>query len=160
MMLTALRATPLKVGDQAPDVTGITQDGQALKLGDLYPKGYTLVYFFPRAFTSGCTAEGCSLRDAFADLKAQNLTVIGVSTDTVEKQKEFKEHYEFPFTLLADPGKKVMTAFGVNTYRGTNMAQRQSFLIDRSGKIVWCDYKASTAQQAHDVLAALKKLQG
>jgi len=160
-MFTTARAEPLEVGAQAPAVTGVTETGAKLDLGDVYKKGYTLVYFFPKADTPGCTAEGCSLRDSFQDLSDKGVTVIGVSTDEVAAQQAFKEKYHFPFTLIADHDHTVINAFGVPTMTvpalGT-LAHRQSFLINKDGKIVWRDLKASTKQQAADVLKALKEL--
>jgi peroxiredoxin Q/BCP len=149
-------AEPLKAGDNAPVVTGVTHTGEKLNLGDVYAKGYTLVYFYPKADTPGCTAQGCSLRDAYADLGKKGVTIIGVSTDGVEAQQKFREKYNLPFTLIADSDKTVVTAFGVPTTMG--FASRQAFLINKAGKIVWADYKASTKKQAEDVLAALKTL--
>ena len=113
------------------------------------------MYFYPKADTGGCTAQGCSLRDAYADLTAQGVKVVGVSTDAVAAQKAFREKNRFPFPLLADTDKKVTAAFGVPTTLG--FASRQAFLF-KDGKLVWRDLKASTAQQAADVLAALKTL--
>jgi peroxiredoxin Q/BCP len=89
------------------------------------------------------------LRDAFEDLSAKGVAVIGVSTDQPETQKAFKEKYNLPFTLIADHDKKVVAAFGVPTTLG--FAKRQAYLI-KGGKIVWADYSASTKQQAEDVL--------
>jgi len=149
-------ATPLAVGAAAPAVSALTHEGKALNLGDVYPQGYTLVYFYPRADTPGCTAQGCSLRDAYAELTTRGVTVIGVSTDGVEAQRLFREKHNLPFTLLADTEKAVVTAFGVPTTMG--FASRQAFLVDRSGKVVWADHKASTKRQAEDVLNALKAL--
>jgi len=159
-MFSSLRAEPLAVGAQAPAVTAITESGAPIDLGAIYPKGYTLVYFFPKADTPGCTAEGCSLRDAYQDLLDQGVTVIGVSTDDVAAQKAFKEKYHFPFTLIADHDHAVLKAFGVPTIAMGALAARQSFLINREGKIVWRDLKASTKEQAADVLKALKAAQG
>lgn len=154
-------AEPLKVGDAAPAATALTDAGTPLNLGDVYPKGYTLVYFYPKAGTPGCTAQGCSLRDAYEELTKHGVTVIGVSADTVEAQKKFKDEQGFPFTLLADTEKAVITGFGVPTrdipLMGT-LPSRQAFLINKDGKIVWADHKASTKQQAEDVLNALKSL--
>jgi peroxiredoxin Q/BCP len=158
-MFSSARAEPLAVGAQAPAVTAVTETGATLDLGAIYPKGYTLVYFFPKADTPGCTAEGCSLRDAYQDLTDRGVTVIGVSTDDVAAQKAFKEKYHFPFTLIADHDQSVIKAFGVPTMAVPAMgamAHRQSFLINREGKIVWRDLKASTKEQAADVLKALK----
>jgi thioredoxin-dependent peroxiredoxin len=160
-MFTTLRAEPLAVGAHAPAVTATTDTGATLDFANVYKKGYTLVYFFPKAFTSGCTAEGCSLRDGFQSLSDKGVTVIGVSADDVARQHAFKEKYHFPFTLIADPGHKVMDAFGVPLMTipafGT-IAHRQSFLINKDGVVVWRELKASTAEQASDVLKALKDL--
>ena len=150
-------ADPLKVGDPAPAVTATTDAGTSLALADVYPKGYTLVYFYPKADTPGCTKQGCSLRDSYEELTKKGVTVIGVSHDDVAAQKAFKEKYHLPFTLLADMDGAVLKAFGVPTIPMTSMASRQAYLI-KDGKIVWADYKASTDKQAADVLAVLQKL--
>lgn len=148
-------AQPLAVGATAPAVSGVTETGATLNLGDLYPKQtYTLVYFFPKAETPGCTAQGCSLRDAYAELQDKGVAVVGVSADTVKEQLKFKEKYHFPFTLIADHDHAVMKAFGVPTMPVTGWAKRQAFLI-KDGKIVWADYRASTSKQAEDVLSVI-----
>jgi len=121
----------------------------------LYKEGYVLVYFYPRAGTRGCTAQACSLRDAYEALTERGVKVVGVSTDAIEAQKAFKEEYTLPFTLLADSDHAVIDAFGV-PLRGT-AATRQAFLI-HDGVIVWRDLTASTEEQAQDVLAALDEL--
>jgi peroxiredoxin Q/BCP len=154
-MTASLQAEPLKVGDQAPQVTGITETGAQLNFADFYKnQSYTLVYFFPKADTAGCTAQGCSLRDAYSDLTAKGVAVIGVSHDDVAAQAAFKEKYHFPFTLIADPDQVVIKAFGVPNIPSTHLATRQAFLI-KDGKVVWADYKASTKQQAADVLKVI-----
>ncbi|HET7535780.1 MAG TPA: peroxiredoxin [Candidatus Didemnitutus sp.] len=150
-----LGAEPLKVGDAAPAVSATTDTGEKLALGDVYKKGYTLVYFYPKADTPGCTAQGCSLRDAYETLTKKGVTVIGVSHDGVDAQKAFKEKYHFPFTLLADKDEAVSKAFGVPDIPATTLTTRQAYLIDSSGKIIWADYKAKTKEQADDVLKVL-----
>lgn len=154
-MFSFTRAESLNVGDTAPQITATTEQGTPLNFGDVYKKGFTLVYFYPKANTGGCTAQGCSLRDAYEVLTKRGVTVIGVSTDDVATQKGFKENNHFPFTLVADTDKKVMRAFGQDSLL---FASRQAFLIDQNGKIVWRDLKASTKEQAKDVLAALDNL--
>ena len=152
------KADPLKVGDKAPEVTGITDTGAALNLGDVYRKQtYTLVYFFPKADTPGCTAQGCSIRDAYEQLSHAGVAVIGVSHDDVADQSAFKDKYHLPFTLIADPEQVVIRAFGVPNIPFTSLASRQAYLI-RDGKIVWADYRASTSRQAADVLAVIASL--
>ncbi|RKX35114.1 MAG: peroxiredoxin [Verrucomicrobia bacterium] len=148
---------PLEVGAPAPDVTALNQDGESISLGDLYQKGLVLVYFYPKADTPGCTKQACSLRDAFADLSDRGVIVVGVSSDKPAAQKKFREKYHLPFTLMADSDLKIIDAFGVPTRVG-GFAARQAFLIQDS-KIVWRDLKASTAEQAVDVLAALDAIE-
>ena len=144
-------AAPLPVGAAAPTVSARTDAGSVLDLAEVYKKNnYTLVWFYPKALTGGCTKQGCSLRDAAADLKKHGVAVVGVSTDTVEKQKEFKDKNNFPFPLLADTEKSVMKAFGQSGF----MASREAYLIDRTGKIVYYD-KGQTDKQAEKVIAFL-----
>ena len=153
LLLGFARAEPLKVGDKAPAVSGTTDEGKTLNLADVYKKNnYTLVWFYPRALTGGCTKQGCSLRDATAELKQKGVAVVGVSTDPVEKQKEFKSVNNFPFPLIADTDKTVIKAFG---QAGTGpAASREAYLIDKQGKVVYHDEK-QTDKQAEMVLAFL-----
>jgi len=149
MMSLVTGAEPLAVGATAPAISGTDQNGQTVDLGSLYKNGYVLVYFYPKAGTKGCTAEACSLRDAYVDLTKEKLTIVGVSHDTVAAQKKFADEQKLPFTLLADPKGDIYGAFGV-----PSMMNRQSFLV-KDGKVIWVDLKASTAQQAADVKKAL-----
>ncbi|MBP7140756.1 MAG: peroxiredoxin [Opitutaceae bacterium] len=150
VMITTGTAAPLNVGDNAPRISATTDGGKSLNLGDLYAKTrYTLVYFYPRADTPGCTAQGCSLRDAYTELTEKGVVVIGVSNDTIEAQKAFREKYHLPFTLIADTDFAVIRAFG---QQGIKAAKRQAYLV-RDGKIVYADHTGSTAKQAADILA-------
>jgi peroxiredoxin Q/BCP len=153
LLFGTAHAEALKVGDKAPVLSAPTDAGTTLNLGDVYKKNnYTLVWFYPKALTGGCTKQGCSLRDASADLKQHGVAVVGVSNDTVEKQKEFKEKNNFPFPLLADTDKKVVKAFGQS---GIAFPSREAFLINKEGKVVYYD-KGQTDKQAEMVLAFLK----
>ena len=145
----------LEAGDPAPDVTTRDHEGNAVRLADFYGEGFTLIYFYPKADTFGCTIQACSLRDAFDELQNRGVRVVGVSTDRPEAQQRFRGKYHLPFVLLADPERAVAKAFGVPIVLG--MTRRQSFLI-KSGKIVWCDLRASTRNQAVDVLRVVEKL--
>jgi thioredoxin-dependent peroxiredoxin len=149
------RAEPLAVGSKAPVVTAINQDGAPVDFGEVYAKGTTLVYFYPKAGTPGCTAQACSLRDSFADLKGEGLQILGVSEDKAESQKNFQEQNKLPFPLIADSDGKVAAAFGVPTTMG--LAKRQSFII-KGGQIVWNSLQAKTAEHAQEVQAALDSL--
>ncbi|CAN5133742.1 thioredoxin-dependent thiol peroxidase [soil metagenome] len=152
---TALQAAePLEVGANAPDVSAVDQNGEKINIGEIAKSGTTLVYFYPKADTPGCTKQACSLRDAYAELSEKGVRVIGVSMDGPEAQKAFEKNHNLPFTLVADEEGKVVEAFGVPQMR-PGIASRQAFLI-RDGKVIWRDLKASTDQQAADVLAALE----
>lgn len=155
-MLSTTSATPVEIGTNAPALKAIDQDGKEVDLAAAYAKGLVLVYFYPKADTPGCTKQACSLRDAFADLTEKGVTVFGVSSDGPDAQKAFKDKYKLPFTLLADEKLELINAFGVPSNQ-LKFANRQAFLI-KGGKIVWRDLKASTDQQAQDVLEALKTL--
>ncbi len=152
-MFSFTSAEPLKVGDPAPQVTATTETGTELAFSDAYAKSpYTLVFFYPKAFTGGCTAQSCSLRDGYEELTRKGVSIIGVSTDSVETQRRFKEEHRLPYTLIADTDKKVVKAFGQNSLM---FASRQAYLI-KDGKIVYADLKGSTKQQADDILKFLE----
>ena len=144
----------LKPGDKAPDIKLADQQGKTVKLSD-YKGRKVLVYFYPKADTPGCTAQACSLRDAYTDLLQEGVTVIGVSHDPPEAQKKFQEKYRLPFALIADTDGAVARAFQVPTVVG--FTKRQAFLI-RDGKIVWADFSASTDKQADDVKKAIRAM--
>lgn len=152
-------AKPLQVGDPAPAVTAVTDSGEKLAFADAYKKQpYTLVYFYPKADTPGCTKQGCALRDGYEALTKKGVAVIGVSHDDVAAQKAFKEKYHLPFTLIADTDKTVINAFGVPAAMPmTDMAHRSAYLI-KDGKIIYADYKGTTSAQAEAILAELTKL--
>lgn len=147
------KAESLVVGANAPVLTAKDQDGEPVNFADVYSKGMTLVYFYPKAGTAGCTAQACSLRDSFADLTQKGLQILGISEDTVESQKRFKDENKLPFTLIADSDGKVAEAFGVPTTMG--LAKRQSFIV-KDGKIAWMSPQAKTKEHAEEVLAALE----
>ena len=153
-MFSFLRADALKLGDAAPVVSGLATDaGTTIDLADIYKKNaYTLVYFYPKADTPGCTAQGCSLRDGFDELSKKGVVVLGVSTDTVADQKKFKEKNKFPFLLVADTEKKVIKAFGQS---GLAFASREAYLI-KDGKVIYHDTGVTT-KQAENVLNFLSR---
>ena len=151
------RSQALEVGAAAPALTAPDQDGNPLAFGEVYARGITLVYFYPKAGTPGCTAQACSLRDAFTTLHGENLQILGVSRDTPEAQKKFQEKNRIPFTLIADADGKVAAAFGVPGFLGLPISSRQSFLI-KDSKVVWESLHAKTSEHAAEVQAALDSL--
>lgn len=150
-------AGAILVGDDAPHLVARDQNGGEVRLADFYSRGPTLVYFYPKAGTPGCTAQACSLRDAFPDFSGAGVQIIGVSADSVEGQKKFAEDYKLPFTLLADTDLAVAKAFGVPTVPLLGVPKRQSFIV-KDGKIAWIVESAKTGDHAAEVQAALASL--
>lgn len=153
-LTSCAQGNPLEIGAEAPAITCKNQNGEQVDLSKAYKEGMVLIYFYPKADTPGCTAQACSLRDAYEVLGQRGVTVFGVSMDSPEDQKAFADKYNLPFTLLADSEGKLVEAFGVP--RRGRFASRQAFLIE-DGKVTWRDTSASTREQAADVLAVLDK---
>lgn len=150
-----MNAEPLPVGSPAPTLhESVDQDNKTIDLNEKFKSGWTLVYFYPKADTPGCTKEACAIRDDFSSLTAKGLTVFGVSTDEPEKQKSFQQKYQLPFPLIADHNQNVAKAFGVPTDSG--FAKRMSFLI-HDGKIVWNNLAVKVPEHLNEVKAAMEQ---
>jgi thioredoxin-dependent peroxiredoxin len=129
----------LQVGDKAPAVLGVNQDGKEIKMADFAGKKVVL-YFYPKDNTPGCTAQACSLRDNYEDLQKAGYEVIGVSTDSAASHLKFIAKQSLPFQLIADTDKKLSEIFGTwgekslygKQYMGTF---RTTFLLDEKGII-------------------------
>lgn len=152
----------LKIGDAVPDFHAQDQNGQNHSLAD-YKGKWTLVYFYPKDFTPGCTIEACSLRDHIEDLAQDGLDVVGVSADSVESHQKFTQRHQLPFTLLADPDKKLIKSFGVwqekNLYGRKYMGiVRASFVIGSDLKIAMVWPKVSPLKHVAEVRAWLKQV--
>lgn len=152
---SADRPGPLAPGDAVPSVTAADHTGAAFNPAEYAAKGWTLFFFYPKAFTPGCTAQSCSVRDAWAEFEKRGIRVAGVSTDSVETQARFVAEKKFPYTLVADTEKAVLRAFGMEGLAG--FAKRGAFLA-KDGRIVWADPNASTSRQAEVALEAFDKL--
>ena len=148
--------TSLKKGDAAPHFSGLDQDGNVHTL-EAYKGKKLVVFFYPKANTPGCTAEACDLRDHFDRFQANNYALLGVSADSQKAQGKFKDKYEFPFPLLADEEKAVITAFGVwgpkkfmgKEYDGIH---RTTFVIDVNGIIEDVISEVKTKAHAAQIL--------
>lgn len=103
----------LKIGDKMPSFEVLDQDGNTVKSEDFIGKGRkTIIYFYPKDNTSGCTAEACSFRDNYAELTAAGYNVVGVSKDSSKSHTGFRAKYELPFRLLADTSTQMLQDFG------------------------------------------------
>lgn len=129
----------LQIGDSVPDLLGLDQDGREVRLSD-YPERRVVLYFYPKDNTSGCTAEACSLRDGYTELRKAGYEIIGVSRDSAKSHQGFREKYQLPFRLIADTDVRLNELFGTwieksmygRKYMGT---ERTTFVISASGKI-------------------------
>lgn len=148
----------LVAGDRVPNVSVKNEAGDDISLGSLADLR-TVVYFYPKADTPGCTNESQQFRDLYAKFKKKATEVIGVSRDAIASQKKFKEKYGLPFHLLADTDSKICDAFGVivekNMYGKKSMGiQRATFVVEK-GKVVRVWPKVTVEGHAAEVLSSL-----
>lgn len=142
----------LSVGTTAPVFTAKDTNGNTVTLSDFAGKTVVL-YFYPKDDTPGCTKQACSFRDNYADYQGKDIVVLGVSKDDEASHQQFTEKYNLPFPLLADTDGSIIKAYDVEGSSG--YAQRVTYVIDGSGKIIHVDSSVNTVSHASDVLAAI-----
>lgn len=148
----------IKQGDNAPEFTGVNQNGDALSLSRYAGKKLVL-YFYPKDDTPGCTAEACNLRDNYDQFLSKGYAILGVSPDSEKKHQKFIEKYDLPFDLLADTEKETCEMFGVwvkksmygREYMGV---ARTTFIIDENGVIEEVISKVKTKEHTDQILKA------
>lgn len=148
----------LKKGEKAPSFEGLDQNGNFIKSEDYKGKKYVL-FFYPKASTPGCTAEACDLRDNEETLNAKGYSIIGVSADSVKRQKNFAEKNNFQYPLIADEDKKIIEAFGVwgpKKFMGREFdgILRTTFIVNEDGIIENVIEKVKTKEHAKQILDA------
>lgn len=146
----------LNIGDKMPDFEVVDQDGNKVSSKDLTGKR-TIIYFYPKDNTSGCTAEACNLRDNHAALVARGYNVIGVSKDSAASHRKFADKYDLPFTLLSDTSTQMLQAFGAwgekKMYGKTVMGTiRRTFIFDENGVLERIIEKVDTKNHASQIL--------
>lgn len=149
----------LKIGDKMPYFEVVNQYGERVTSNDLIGRK-TIIYFYPKDNTSGCTAEACNLRDNYSSLTAKGYNVVGVSKDSAASHRKFIDKYELPFTLLADTATDMMQAFGVwaeksmygRKYMGTF---RTTFILDEHGVVeqIYLPKQIKTSTHGEQLLA-------
>ncbi|RPI12651.1 MAG: thioredoxin-dependent thiol peroxidase [Ignavibacteriae bacterium] len=149
----------LKVGDKAPDFKLKTDSGETVSLKDFKGKKVVL-YFYPKDMTSGCTAEACDFRDNIKTFEKKNSIILGVSADSTDSHKKFKEKYDLPFTLLSDETKDMIKDYGVwqekSMYGKKYMGiVRTTFVINEKGKIEKVFNKVSVNGHIEELLEGL-----
>jgi peroxiredoxin Q/BCP len=153
-------AASLKVGDKAPHVQGVDQDGNRWKLASEVGRKVVLLYFYPKDDTPGCTKEACGFRDRIGDLKAQGVDVIGVSFDSVDSHKSFVFKYGLNFRLIADPSGRIADTYGARMGPDRKMDRRVSFLIGLDGRIAHITDSPNADVHLEEMRRAAKDLNG
>lgn len=153
---SAVHAVELKVGDAAPLFTAKTHDGGELNLADRKGK-WTVLFFYPKAGTPGCTKQACSFRDGIESIRGEGAEVYGISTDTVEAQAAFHKEQNLSFPLLADPEGTVTNAYGAKMPVLT-VAKRWTFIIDPNLTIRQVEHDVEPAEDAQRVAAEIMRL--
>jgi peroxiredoxin Q/BCP len=143
-------ATIPQQGQQLPDVEFVTEDGERLSAGELEGEK-TVLYFYPKDDTPGCTKEACAFRDRMADYERADIRVYGVSLDSPESHRRFREKYNLNFPLLTDEGGRAADALGVLRESGKS-ANRVTFLLDSGGRIARVYPEVSPETHADEIL--------
>jgi thioredoxin-dependent peroxiredoxin len=146
-------------GEPAPDFTATSDAGESVSLSDFRGRPVVL-YFYPKDDTPGCTAQACGIRDAYDEFERAGAVVLGVSPDKVAKHVKFKQKYDLPFTLLADPEHELAELYGVwgeKRFAGRNYwgVSRTTFVVAPDGTVSRVMQHVKPTTHADDVLAAL-----
>src|SRR5262245_22113675 len=154
------RGDQMKVGQKAPDFNVKDDAGKTVKLSDFKGKKIVL-YFYPKDDTPGCTTEACNFRDGLAEIRKKGAVVLGVSADSTESHKKFKDKFDLNFPLLADTDRKLIEDYGVwkeksmygRKYMGV---ERTTYIIGKDGKVTHIFPKVKVSEHADEVLEALE----
>ncbi|MGE8527963.1 thioredoxin-dependent thiol peroxidase [Chryseobacterium rhizosphaerae] len=146
----------LKVGDKLPEFEGINQDGETVSSSKLIGKKL-VVFFYPQASTPTCTVEACNLSDNYSKLEKEGFQLLGVSGDSVKKQKNFHSKFAFPYDLIADETRNIIDKFGVwqekKTFGKTYMGiVRTTFIFDENGSCTRVIEKVTSKTAAEQIL--------
>jgi peroxiredoxin Q/BCP len=145
----------MRPGDPVPDFELPAQDGQPVRLSEELSRGPVVLFFYPRAMTPGCTKESCHFRDLEAEFAAVGASRLGISTDPVQRQRQFAEKNGFEFPLLSDPDRVVARQYGVKR-PGPLFNRRATFVIGADGLLVAeIRSEVDMAKHADEALAIL-----
>jgi peroxiredoxin Q/BCP len=125
----------MEIGDVVDDFELQDETGTPRKLSEFLAKGPVVLFFYPAAMTKGCTAESCHFRDLGTEFAAVNAQRLGISADTVDKQREFSEKHDFDYPLLSDPDGVVAAQFGVRRKLGPLPNKRATFVIGTDSRV-------------------------
>ena len=146
----------LNVGDLIPYFELKDQKGELFKSDTVIGQKPAVVYFYPKDETPGCTAEACYFRDSYEDFKELGAEVIGISSDSIGSHKRFAQRHRLPFILLSDPKKKVQRMFRLPKILFGLYTKRITFVIDKTGKVVYVHDSLLATSHIKKALKALK----
>ena len=148
----------VKVGDVAPDFSLHDQSGKLVSLKDFVGKKSVVLYFYPKDFSRGCTAEACTFRDNYEAFKDAGADVIGVSSQSVESHDKFASLYKLPFILLSDEDGKVRKLYGVPSTFGV-LPGRVTYVIDKKGIVRYIfNSQLNPTKHIEEALRILKEI--
>jgi peroxiredoxin Q/BCP len=149
----------LKEGTTAPDIDAELDDGTHFRLSEQKGAKNVVLYFYPRDFTPGCTREACAFRDNYADIEQYDTIIVGVSTDSAESHKAFRERHNLPFPLIPDPEKRLVKSYDADGLFGITTA-RVTYVIDKQGVIrAALRHDFAVSRHLPEVLDALKSIE-
>ena len=148
----------LKIGDTAPSFELNNQDNQLVAVGELIGKVPMVIYFYPKNFTPGCTAQACSFRDQYQDFTDAGAKVFGISADSVESHKRFRTKHNLPFDTLSDANNKVRKKYGVKNELLGLLPGRETFVVDARGIIKMRFNSMMAAKHIPKALSVIKGL--
>lgn len=150
----------MEIGEYIPNELGINEEGNLVTASGDFPHQPLIIYFYPKDNTPGCTAESCSLRDGYAELRKRGYTVIGINRNTPDSHRKFAEKHQLPFPLLTDVTGEVCEAFGV--WQLKKMAGREymglvrtTFVTDADHRITHIISKVNTKDAANQILSMI-----
>jgi peroxiredoxin Q/BCP len=176
LLVPAVRAAELKIGDKAPTIEATDDSGKTWKSSDVVGKKVLVIYFYPANFTGGCTKQACSFRDEMGKLKDKDVEVVGVSGDSPKGHEEFKKFHKLNFSLLSDEEGAIASKFGVPFSKGEKTVQttdasgnklelkrkvtinRWTFVVGKDGKIADKKTDVVPIEDSKRILDILKEL--
>lgn len=146
-------AAELAVGMPAPDFSATAHDGALIQPSALQGK-HLVLYFYPKDETPGCTKQACAFRDAWKELQAAGVVLVGISTDSIASHKKFAENHKLPFHLVSDPGGAIAKAYGVPNRLG--FLARQTFVIGPNGELKKIYRSVDVSEHASEILSDVR----
>lgn len=157
LLVAAVSAAELKVGDPAPDFSLVGSDGKTYKLSEFKGKSAVVVAWFPKAFTGGCTAECKNMRADGEKIRAYNVAYFTASVDEAKLNADFAKSLDLDFPILSDPSRATAEAYGLLKAPG-GVTNRYTVYVGKDGKIAYVDKAVKPATAAADIVARLEQL--